>query len=129
VRLGQLGATLVFYESPHRTGETLAELATALGDARPACLARELTKTHEEMVRGSLGELAERYRAQRPLGEVTLVVGGAPAPAVDDEETLRERARALLGHGLSARDVADRLAAESQRGRRELYQLVLGIER
>jgi len=57
-RLGQLGATLVFYESPHRVGGTLAELVAVLGPSRPACLARELTKTHEEFVRGSLGELA-----------------------------------------------------------------------
>jgi probable S-adenosylmethionine-dependent methyltransferase, YraL family len=76
-RLGQLGATLIFYESPHRVGPTLAELSAVLGESRPACLARELTKTHEELVRGTLGELAERYATVRPLGEITLVVGGA----------------------------------------------------
>src|SRR3954471_24815016 len=73
-----LPATIVLYESPHRVGETLADLAVALGAGRPACVARELTKEHEEFVRASLGELAERYREERPLGEVTLVVGGAP---------------------------------------------------
>ena len=128
-RLASLGATLVFYESPHRTGETLAELASLLGPGRPACLARELTKTHEELVRGTLGELAKRYLDERPLGEVTLVVGGGTAPRLDDDESLCARARGWLGQGLSARDVADRLAAESPRGRRELYQLVLSLRK
>jgi 16S rRNA (cytidine1402-2'-O)-methyltransferase len=128
-RLALLEATTIFYESPHRTGETLAELAAVWGAARPACLARELTKTHEQLVRGRLGELAERYRSERPLGEVTLVVGGGTQPRLDDDESLRARARGLLRQGLSARDVADRLVAESPRGRRELYQLVLTLLR
>lgn len=131
-RLGQLGATLVFYESPHRVGGTLAELVAVLGPSRPACLARELTKTHEEFVRGSLGELAERYATVRPLGEVTLVVGGVgndEEAGEEDEDALVARAQALLGTGLSARDVADALAAESNRPRRDIYQLVLAVRR
>ena len=78
-RVGKLPSTLIFYESPHRVGVTLAELASILGGSRPACLARELTKAHEEIVRGTLDELAQRYRESRPLGEITLVVGGAAA--------------------------------------------------
>jgi 16S rRNA (cytidine1402-2'-O)-methyltransferase len=131
-RLGQLGATLVFYESPHRVGTTLAELAAVLGPARPGCLARELTKTHEEIVRGSLGELAHAYSQTRPLGEVTLVVAGAAAEEGRDaegDELLVERARALLATGLSPRDAADTLAQASRRPRREIYQLVLGLRK
>jgi 16S rRNA (cytidine1402-2'-O)-methyltransferase len=130
-RLDQLGSTLIFYESPHRVGTTLAELAAVLGDGRPACLARELTKTHEEIVRGSLGELAKRYAEVRPLGEVTLVVAGAAegTKAPDDDDTLVARARSLLGTGMSARDVADALAEESPRPRRDIYQLVLAVRR
>lgn len=131
-RLGQLGATLIFYESPHRVGPTLAELAAVLGEARPACLARELTKTHEELVRGTLGELAARYAETRPLGEITLVVGGASEGAQDgeeDEDALVERARTLLATGMSARDVADALAGESKRSRRDIYQVVLAVRR
>jgi 16S rRNA (cytidine1402-2'-O)-methyltransferase len=130
-RLGQLDASLVFYESPHRVGTTLAELAAVMGQSRPACVARELTKTHEEIVRGSLGELARRYGTVRPLGEVTLVVGGAIADEQDsdDEDALVLRARALLATGMSARDVADTLAAESKRARRDIYQLVLAVRR
>ncbi len=129
VRLGGLGATLVFYESPHRTGETLAELAEVMGADRPACVARELTKTHEEIVRGTLGELARRYASTRPLGEVTLVVGGGEPAPDESDEALAARATALLGQGMSARDVADTLAAETQRTRRDLYQLVLALKK
>jgi 16S rRNA (cytidine1402-2'-O)-methyltransferase len=129
-RLAQLGATLVFYESPHRVGTTLAELVSLLGGARPACVARELTKTHEELVRGTLDELARRYADDRPLGEITLVVGGASVDEItDDDDDLVERVRSLLDTGMSARDVADALAGESTRSRRDIYQLVLAVRR
>ena len=72
--------TLVFFESPRRTGATLAELAAAFGADRRAAVCRELTKTHEEVLRGTLGELAGETR-DGVLGEVTLVVAGAPPAA------------------------------------------------
>lgn len=121
--------TLVLYESPMRTAATLDDLGQVLGRERAGCVARELTKEHEELVRGTLGELAERYRDARPLGEVTLVVAGAPgdgAPAEElDDEELAARADELLGQGLSARDTADQLAALTGRPRRDLYRVVL----
>jgi 16S rRNA (cytidine1402-2'-O)-methyltransferase len=130
-QLRSLGATLVFFESPHRIGATLADLSAVLGKDRPACLARELTKTHEEFVRGTLAELASRYANERPLGEVTLVVGGASAQDREgdgqSDEEVRARARALLASGLSARDAADALASEIGRPRRETYRLVLDL--
>jgi 16S rRNA (cytidine1402-2'-O)-methyltransferase len=136
--LKSLPATLIFYESPHRVPETLADLEAVLGAERPACLARELTKTHEEIVRDSLGALASRYRDHRPLGEVTLVVGGATAegqreqgtqgkPAEPQEQMLSDRAASLLAAGRSPRDVADILATEAGRRRRDLYKLVLRV--
>jgi 16S rRNA (cytidine1402-2'-O)-methyltransferase len=73
--------TLVFFEAPHRVAATLADLAGAFGPDRPAALARELTKTFEEVRRAPLGELAASAAAQPPRGEITLVVGGAPADA------------------------------------------------
>jgi 16S rRNA (cytidine1402-2'-O)-methyltransferase len=122
--------TLVFYESPMRAADTLDDLAAVLGAGRPACLARELTKTHEEVVRGTAGELADRYRQARPLGEVTLVVAGNPAgeradAATDDE--LADEAATLLGAKLSPRDVARELAARTGRPRREIYALVTAV--
>jgi 16S rRNA (cytidine1402-2'-O)-methyltransferase len=122
-----VAATIVIYESPHRAGETLADLAAVLGADRPACVARELTKEHEEFVRAPLGALAERYRDQRPLGEITLVVGGAPERegGAEDDAELARRAVALLAAGFRTRNVADILAAETGRRRKELYDLVL----
>jgi 16S rRNA (cytidine1402-2'-O)-methyltransferase len=123
--------TLVLYESPMRAGATLADLVAVLGAERRACLARELTKPYEELVRGTLAELAERYRQTRPLGEITIVVAGAPEGAATGEELtddeLEARAAALLAEGLSARDVADWLAAKTGRPRRALYQLVIAV--
>lgn len=124
--------TLVIYEAPQRTGETLADLADVLGAERPVCLARELTKPYEEFVRGTLATLRDRYRDDRPLGEVTLVVGGAPVPSADNDESLSDdalekRAAALLESGLSARDAADALAAQTGQPRRRIYALVTKV--
>ena len=120
-------ATLLFYEAPARVGRTFADLAAALGGERRACLARELTKLHEELVRGPLAELAARYADTPPRGECTIVVeGGAESPpAVDVEARVRE----LLAAGLGPRDVAARLALETGKPRRTLYQLALSLKR
>ncbi|MDD7384020.1 MAG: 16S rRNA (cytidine(1402)-2'-O)-methyltransferase [Actinomycetaceae bacterium] len=68
--------TLIFFESPRRLGATLAVMSQQFGSDRPACVCRELTKTHEEVVPGTLGELAEKY-AEGALGEIVIVVQGA----------------------------------------------------
>ena len=119
--------TLVLYESPMRTGATLADLAAVLGAGRRACVARELTKPHEEFVRDTLGALAARYETDRPLGEVTLVVEGAPdgAPAeeLDDDEILA-RAQELIAGGESTGSIARALAEITGRPRREIYALI-----
>jgi 16S rRNA (cytidine1402-2'-O)-methyltransferase len=126
-RLAALAArteTLILFESPRRLAATLRELARAFGERR-ACVARELTKLHEELARGTLSELAGRFAAGA-RGEVTLVVEGAPAvveaPAAD---LLRERVRALLAAGTSARDAAARLARETGAPRRALYAIAV----
>jgi 16S rRNA (cytidine1402-2'-O)-methyltransferase len=122
--------TLILYESPMRTADTLADLAAVLGGERRACVARELTKTYEEFVRDTLAALAEKYRVDRPLGEVTLVVAGAtsdaPAEAFTDE-ALEAEAQDLLASGLSARDTSTELASRSGRPRREVYALVTAV--
>jgi 16S rRNA (cytidine1402-2'-O)-methyltransferase len=124
----QLPYTLVFYESPMRAAATLADLAAVLGPGRAACLARELTKPYEELVRGELGALAARYAEGRPLGEVTLVVAGADAAAgvetLTDAE-LVERASELIAGGQSARDAATELAVATGRPRRDVYRIIV----
>lgn len=120
-------ATLIFYEAPDRVGATLADLAAALGPDRRASLGRELTKLHEEHVRGALGELAARYAETPPRGECTLVVegGAGAAPEVDVEAELRR----LLAEGLGPRDAAARLVVVTGKPRRQLYQLALSLAR
>ena len=84
--LGGLGHTFVVFESPHRLLASLEDAHAVLGD-RPAAVARELTKAHEEIVRGTLPELVAEFAARdRLLGEFVLVVGGAPAEAEADGE-------------------------------------------
>lgn len=108
--LRRLPATVVLYEAGNRTGETLADLAAALGDRR-AAVARELTKLHEEIARGTLAELAERF-AGGARGEVTLVVAGAPGQAAEEpaaeplEEELRRRMAGGEAPSAIAREVA-----------------------
>jgi len=120
-------ATLIFYEAPDRVAATLGDLADALGDDRPASLARELTKIHEEHARGTLRELATRYADVSPRGECTLVVeGAAEVPlAVDIEAELRK----LLASGLGPRDAAARLVVVTGKPRRQLYQIALSLSR
>ena len=93
--------TLVFFEAPHRIAATLADLAAEFGAERAAVVARELTKAHETIYRGTLQELAARARTEANFarGELTLVVHGAPAAAHVDEQLLR-RAVALLAKEL-----------------------------
>lgn len=119
--------TMIFYEAPDRVGATLADLAAAFGAARRASLGRELTKLHEEHVRGTLGELAARYADTPPRGECTLVVEGGQgeAVAIDIEAELRR----LLAEGLGPRDAAARLVVVTGKPRRQLYQLALSLQR
>jgi 16S rRNA (cytidine1402-2'-O)-methyltransferase len=123
--------TLVLYEAPPRVGATLTDLVAAFGAERRACLARELTKIHEEAVRGTLGELAARYAEEQPRGECTLVIAGASADEASAARSfdVEAEALALLGQGLGPKDVAARLAAATGKPRRVLYQLALSLAR
>jgi 16S rRNA (cytidine1402-2'-O)-methyltransferase len=128
-RLNALAAvpgTLVFYEAPGRLAETLADLALELGD-RPAAVARELTKLHEEVRRGSLGALAAEYSAGgAPRGEIVIVVGAAEArPAISEDALDREIADEL--RQLSVRDAAAAVAARHGLPRRQVYARALAL--
>ena len=94
--------TLVFFEAPHRVLDTLSDLAASFGAERAAVVARELTKAHETIYRGTLGELLTRARAEEHFarGEITLVVAGAPAGASEVDERLLRRALDLLAREL-----------------------------
>jgi 16S rRNA (cytidine1402-2'-O)-methyltransferase len=118
--------TLVFYESPHRVEESLVDLLDGLDD-RPACLARELTKLHEEVRRGSLSELLSGVRADPPRGEIVLVVGGAihahKNPVAADE--LAGRAQALMDQGMDRKAALAEVARAAGVPRRAVFDALV----
>ena len=116
---------VVLFESPNRTSDSLRDLAAATPE-RAACVARELTKMHEELVRGTLAELAALDREW--IGEVVVVLGAhdpdARAEAVDDA-ALDARIDRELAAGAHAKTVAEKLAAWSGRAKRDVYERVV----
>lgn len=122
--------TTVLFESPHRTAATVAELAEALGTGRPAAVCRELTKKHEEILRGSLGELAEQLADREVRGEVVLVVGGAEDTA--EEASAEELAAEVLRRveaGVKLKVAAKEVAADRGISARELYDAALAARK
>jgi len=123
----------VLFESPRRVAATLRALEAQLGN-RAGCIARELTKVHEEFARGTLAELAARF-ASGARGEVTIVVAGVSAAdraatekarAESQPQELETRIAALTAQGLRAKQVADMIAAETGVSRRDAYARVVG---
>jgi 16S rRNA (cytidine1402-2'-O)-methyltransferase len=121
--------TLVFFEAPHRLGESLADLAAAFGAQRPAAACRELTKTYEEIRRGGLAELAE-WAAGEVRGEITLVVGGA-TPVVDALEpaALAELVAAREAAGETRKEAIAAVAAQHARPKREVFDAVVAAKK
>ncbi len=115
--------TIVLFESPHRIAACLSDLAEAFGASRRAAVCRELTKTHEEVRRGTLAQLAE-WAAGGLRGEIAVVVAGAE-PAVPDTADLAGRVRELMAGGARHREAVDAVAAEAGVSRRELYEATL----
>ncbi|RZT25792.1 16S rRNA (cytidine1402-2'-O)-methyltransferase [Mycobacterium sp. BK558] len=116
--------TCVFFESPRRLGDCLRDAVTVLGAERRAVVCRELTKTHEEIVRGTLGELAE-WATGPVLGEITVVLAGA-TPVADPDSLVAEVNR-LVADGLRVKDACAQVVAAhpGAPSRRELYDAVL----
>lgn len=123
-----LSATLVLYESPRRLAETLVDLHEAWGERR-ACAARELTKLHEEFVRGTLSELSARYAAAEPRGEVVLVVEGRTGSSRWSEEELRRALEAGLARGEKLKGLSTELARRAGWPGQDVYRLGLGLKR
>lgn len=131
-RFAELAAerrTMVFFESPRRLAATLADLAGALGPDRKAVICRELTKTHEEIIRGAVGQLAQWAKTD-VLGEITLVVAGAPASITQasTQEVLAE-VRAAQEAGSSRSDAITSVAAKLGLRKRDVYDVVVNPQR
>ncbi len=129
VALAKETKTIILFESPRRTAATLRSLAEAFGEDRPAVICRELTKTHEEVIRGSLGELADRTERNELLGEVTLVIGGAPrAPQTLDYIELGKLViRTARIHGLRLKEAAAKVAEAEGVRKNEAMQAALDV--
>jgi len=122
--LAQERRTMIFFEAPHRLDATLAAMAQAFGGARPAAVCRELTKTYEEVRRGGLDELAGWAGSGDVRGEITVVVGGAPAVATDPDAAVAGiQARVAAGERL--KDVCAEVAVQTGLRRKDLYNAAL----
>ena len=123
--LAAVPATLVFFDSPNRLADSLEDLALVLGN-RPAAVARELTKMHEEVVRATLPELAKRYAGITPKGEIVIVIA-PPEDVAPNGDDLEERLKAAVADGASIKDAAALVAAETGHPRREVYAVALRL--
>jgi 16S rRNA (cytidine1402-2'-O)-methyltransferase len=120
--------TMVFFEAPHRLAAMLRDLADAFGPDRPAAVCRELTKTHEEVRRGPLGELAD-WAAADVRGEITIVVAGAPAadgPADPAELAAAVAAREAAGE--ARKDAIAAVARARKLPKRTVFDAVVAAK-
>ena len=118
--------TVVLFEAPNRVGATLADLLVACGPRRVAGVAREMTKLHEEVDRGPLGELAPRWESARKGEHVIVVEGAVPAEVEVGDDQVREVVGRLRAEGASRRDAAAAAATELGVSRKRAYELGAG---
>jgi 16S rRNA (cytidine1402-2'-O)-methyltransferase len=124
--------TLVIYEAARRLPRLLTDLAAVFGPHRYLVVVRELTKTHEEIARGTVAELADAFRSREVLGEVTLVIEGAVKSSVSSRSPLIEQSHVvnvLRQAGLSLKDAAAAASKIIGTSRRQIYQNALKMER
>jgi 16S rRNA (cytidine1402-2'-O)-methyltransferase len=118
--------TAVFFESPHRIAATLSLAAEVLGEQRRAAVCRELTKTYEEVRRGSLRELAD-WAADGVRGEITVVLSGAGPRLEQDLDALVLEVRRLAGDGMRLKDAAAQVAAAAGVSKKTLYDAAVRV--
>jgi 16S rRNA (cytidine1402-2'-O)-methyltransferase len=121
--------TAVLYEAPHRLARTLADLVDACGPDRRVTVARELTKRHEEVWRGTLAEAVVWAGDREPPGEIVIVLEGAPEPPDPDDPAIEAGLRRALAAGVSPRDAAAEVARSLGVAKRRAYALVTTLDR
>ena len=124
-KLADIPGTLVFYESPKRLGAMLRDAAQALGEDRQAAVCRELTKKFEEIARGTLAEISERYEGERTKGEIVVLVDRARSSSVNISDISNDLREAL--DRMSMRDAVDLVAQAHELPRRKVYQQALSL--
>jgi 16S rRNA (cytidine1402-2'-O)-methyltransferase len=119
--------TVVLYEAPHRMRQTVDDLATACGPLRRVALARELTKLHEEVFRGTLQGAQEHLAAREPRGEYVVVLDGAPAPKAATTEDIASALRSHLDAGSTKKDAVAAVAADLGVSKRLVYSVAVEL--
>jgi len=119
--------TLIFYEAPHRLKETLADMAEIFGD-REVAIGREISKVHEEFLRGALREILATVEQQTVRGEITLVVQGATSGAPVSEEGVISEIRQLAENGMRVKEISELVGAHHGISKREVYRLALRVK-
>ena len=126
-RLAHEPRTMLAFEAPHRVLAALQDLEDAFGPGRPMAVARELTKVHEEIYRGDVGQVRAHFESEPPRGEFTLVLGGAQPEEAWDEPSVRAALAASLRSGMSRTDAARAVAGEAGWARRRVYRLAMEL--
>ena len=127
-RLNSLAAeerTMIFYESPHRVAATLTDFARVFGEERRAVVCRELTKLHEETLRGTLNELADWAHKTQVRGEIVIVVAGAEPPETPQAQDVVSLVLERVEAGERLKNACAAVAAETGASKRELYEAAL----
>ena len=119
--------TTIYYEAPHRLSKTLSDLTTACGAVRRVVIARELTKLHEEIWRGTLQDANMRFSETEPRGEFVIILEPAKPPAPPTNEELLDAIRAEIAKGVSRKDSAARVSARFGVAKRTVYELALQL--
>jgi 16S rRNA (cytidine1402-2'-O)-methyltransferase len=115
---------LVFFEAPHRINEFMLDVLQVLGD-REAVLAREITKIHEEFIRGRISQIIEKLADKTLKGEFTVIVRGAEKGEVPTEEALKAEIQRLQEKGLRVKEIAELLGEKYSYPKREIYRLAI----
>ncbi|MDP9886516.1 16S rRNA (cytidine(1402)-2'-O)-methyltransferase [Pseudarthrobacter enclensis] len=117
--------TMVFFEAPHRLEAMLRALRERFGPDRPIAVCRELTKTYEEVIRGTVGELLKWAEDNEVRGEIAVVVGGAPEQAAGTPEDRVAAVNELVAQGIRLKEAVAAVADDARVSKRELYSAVL----
>lgn len=127
--------TLIFYEAPHRLAKTLTNISQSLGEQRPAALCRELTKKHEEFIRGTLSELVTWATTDQVRGEFVIIVSGNPNPEIEtpaddfSQLTIEAHVDQLIDGGLRTNDAIKQVAHLRQLKKQDVYNTYHHIEK
>lgn len=131
-RLGQETRTTIFYEAPHHLKQTLQDLEKVIGGVRTVALCRELTKIHEDIWRGSIGDAVAYYKEATPKGEYVIVISGRAQEEIEAEKaerwenvSLQDHLQHYMSQGYNRKEAMKMMAADRGCSRREIYQLLL----